>query len=124
MSHADEIRLAKGFIMYKMRHLGYMSGDHTSIDHLPKSCPEELAPYVRDAIRELLQERHLSKKPTEYGEEVTMIKSKTSYDYANLYARKYGLDEEEYGKPGKRDKAPPLPPEVLRALKFPKKKKA
>ena len=50
--------------------------------------------------------------------------SRSAFDYANLYASKYGLEQEEYGKPHKPEKAPPLPPEVLRALKFPKKKKS
>jgi hypothetical protein len=122
ISHADEVRLAKGFIMYKMRHLGYMSGDHTSIDNLPKSSPPELRPYIDEAIRQLFQERHLSKKTTEYGVEVTMIKSKTAFDYANLYATRYDLEVQEYGTSSRPEKAPPLPSEVLRALKFKKKK--
>jgi hypothetical protein len=122
MSHTDEVRLAKGYIMNKMRHLGFTSGRHTSIDNLPKSCPEELRPYVAEAIRDLFREGHLSKKSTGYGVEVTMIKSRAAFDYANLYCRKYGLPEEEYGKPYRPTKAPPLPIDVLRALKFKKKK--
>lgn len=122
MSGTDEVRLAKGYITNKMRHLGFTSGRHTSIDNLPKSCPEELRPYVTEAMRELFGEGHLSKKSTEYGVEVTMIKSKAAFDYANLYCRKYGLQEEEYGKPYRPSKAPPLPIEALRALKFKEKK--
>jgi hypothetical protein len=123
MSHIEEVRLAKGFIMYKLKHLGYTSGEHTSIDNLPKSCPEELRPFIAEAIRELLQERHLLPKPTGYGKQVTMVMSKSAFDYANLYAIRYDLEQEEYGKPHKPEKAPPLPPEALRALKFPKKKR-
>ena len=123
MSHADEVRLAKGFILYKMKHLGYTSGEHTSIDNLPKSCPAELLPFIPEATRQLLQERHLLPKPTGYGRQVTMVMSKSAFDYANLYAKRYNLDQEEYGKPHKPENAPPLPPDVLRALKFSKKKK-
>lgn len=122
MSRLDAIRLAKGYIMHKMRHLGFTSGRHTSIDNLPKSCPEELRPYVAEATRDLFVEGHLSKKSTEYGVQVTAIKSKAAFDYANLYCRKYDLQEEEYGKPYRPTKAPPLPIEVLRALKFKEKK--
>jgi hypothetical protein len=122
MSRLDEIRLAKGYIMHKMRHLGFTSGRHTSIDNLPKSCPEELRPYVAEAIRDLFVEGHLSKKSTEYGVQVTAIKSKAAFDYANLYCREYDLQEEEYGKPYRPRKVPPLPTEVLHALKFKKKK--
>ena len=113
--------MQRGYITYKMRHLGFTSGRHTSINNLPKSCPEELSPYVDEGIRELFREGHLSKKSTEYGVEVTMIKSKAAFDYANLYCRKYNLQEEEYGKPHRPTKAPPLPTEVLHALKFKKK---
>jgi len=123
MSYTDDVRLAKGFILYKLKHLGYTSGKHTSIDNLPKSCPVELRPFVPEAISQLLQERHLSSKPTGYGTQVTMITSKNAFDYSNLYCRRYGLEEEEYGKPHKPEKAPPLPADVLRALKFPKKKR-
>jgi len=123
MSHIEEVRLAKGFVMYKLKSLGYTSGKHTSIDNLPKSCPDELRPFVDEAIRELLRERLLLPKPTSYGKQVTMVMSKSAFDYANLYAIRYGRDQEEYGKPHKPENAPPLPPEVLRALKFPKKKK-
>jgi hypothetical protein len=121
MDRAGRIRLAKGYVMHKMRHLGYTSGRHTSIDNLPKSCPEELRPNVADAIRDLFVEGHLLKKSTEYGVQVTMIKSKAAFDYANLYCREYNLQEEEYGKPYRRTKVPPLPTQVLHALKLKKR---
>ncbi len=122
MSHMDEIRLAKGFIMQKMRSLRLVSGAHTSPDNLPKSCPEELRPYVDQAIEALKSEQLLSVHSTHYGPQVTAVRCKEMYDYANLYCKKYGLQVEEFGKPLKKQKAEPLPDDVLRALKFPKKK--
>ena len=124
MSYIEQVRLAKGFILYKLKHLGYTSGEHTSIDNLPKSCPVELRPFIPEAIRQLLQERHLLPKPTSYGRHVTMMMSKPAFEYANLYAIRYGLEQEEYGKPQNPEKTPPLSPDVLRALKFPKKRKS
>jgi len=61
------------------------------------------------------------KKPTDYGPQVTAAINRTGFDYANLYRRKYGLQEEEYGKPTKQEKAEPLRPDELRKLKFRKK---
>jgi len=121
MSHEDEIRLAKGFIMQKMRSLGLFSGPHTSIDNLGKSCPEDLRPYVKEAIQQLKRDGLLSPHPTFYGEQVTAVRCKVAYHYANLYCRQYGLPEEEFGKPAKKSKAEPLPEEILHALKFKKK---
>jgi hypothetical protein len=118
----DEIRLAKGFIMQKMRSWRLVSGPHTSPDNLPKGCPKELRPYVNTAIEELKREQLLSVHSTGYGPQATAVLSKEMYDYANLYCRHYGLPEEEFGKPQKRRKAEPLPEDVLRALRFTKKK--
>lgn len=118
MLHADEVRLAKGFIMHKMYGLGKTSGEHTSIDNLPKSCPERCRPYIKEAIAELFQERHLRKKPTSYGPQVTAIRSKTGYDYANFYRREFKIEEEEYGKPYQQKKIEPLSDEELHALKL------
>jgi len=122
MSHIDEIRLAKGFIMQKMRHLKLVNGPHTSPDNLPKSCPEELLPYVKTAIIELKGEGLLSFHSTSYGPQVTAVRCKELYEYANLYCIRYNLPVEEYGKPQKAPKVEPLPEDVLRALKWPKKK--
>jgi len=122
MSHLDEVRLAKGFVMHKMYHLGYTSGSHTSIDNLPKSCPEELRPFIETAISELKRERLILTKPTSYGEQVTAPITATGFDYANNFRRKYNIPEEQYGKPSKPQKPQPLPDEVLRALKFKKKR--
>jgi hypothetical protein len=104
-----------------MYHLGYTSGQHTSIDNLPKSCPAELRPFFEEAIGDLMRERLLLKKPTSYGPQVTAAINPTGFDYANRYRRKYGLQEEEYGKPPRAERAEPLTPEELRKLKFRKK---
>jgi hypothetical protein len=101
-----------------MYHLGYTSGQHTSIDNLPKSCPAELRPFVEEAIGDLMRERLLLKKPTSYGPQVTAAINPTGFDYANRYRRKYGLQEEEYGKPARAERAEPLTPEEIRKLKF------
>jgi hypothetical protein len=63
----DEIRLTKGFIMQKMRSRKKVSGAHTSPDNLPKSCPEDLRPYVDEAIEALKREGLLSIHSTHYG---------------------------------------------------------
>ncbi|MGA8904562.1 MAG: hypothetical protein WB661_06095 [Candidatus Bathyarchaeia archaeon] len=118
MSHIDDVRLAKGFIMHKMYRLGYTTGKHTSTDHLPKSCPAELRPFVEEAVRDLISERLLSKKPTGYGPQVTALKSPTGFGYANSYRRRYGIKEEEYGKPVKSKKVEPLTKEELHKLKI------
>jgi len=122
MSHADEIRLAKGFVCQKMRHLKLVNGAHTSPDNLPKSCPMELLPYVRIAIQELKGERILLFHPTSYGPQVTAVRCKELYDYANLFCVRYNLQVEEFGKPQKTPRVEPLPEDVLRALKRRKKK--
>ncbi len=122
MSYSAELRLTKGFIMHKMYHLGYTSGAHTSIDNLPKSCPDELRPFVDAAIRELKRERLLVPKPTSYGQQVTVQIAPTGFDYANAYRRKYGIPEEQYGKPQKQQKTQLLSMDVLRSLKLKKKR--
>lgn len=118
MSHVDEVRLAKGFIMHKMYRLGYTAGKHTSIDNLPKSCPPELRRFVDDAVRDLLGERLLSKKPTGYGPQVSALISQIGFQYANFFRRRYGIKEEEYGKPAKTEKVEALTREELRKLKI------
>ncbi len=122
MSLMDEIRLAKGFIMHKMYHLGYVSGRHTSIDNLAKSCPERCRPHINVAISELFQERHLVKKPTSYGPQVTAVRSQTGYYYANFFRREFKIEEEEYGKPYRPKKVQPLSDDELHALKLRKKR--
>lgn len=121
MSHIDEIRLTKGFVMHKMYRLDYTSSKHTSIDNLPKSCPVELRKFVEEAITDLLSERLLVKRPTRYGPQVSATISATGFEYANYYRRRYHIDEEEYGKPTKTEKVEPLTSEELRKLKFNKK---
>ena len=118
MPHVDDVRLAKGFIMHKMYRLGYTTGKHTSIDNLPKSCPKELRPFVQEAISDLVNEKLLVKKPTGYGPQVTALKSSVGFEYANVYRRRYGIKEEEYGKPSKSEKVQPLTSEELHKLKI------
>ena len=115
---ALRIKLAKGFLMYKMYHLGYTDAAtprHTSVDNLPKSCPPELREHVSDAVKELMKEQFLIPKPTSYGRHVFAVRNPSGYVYANTYAEYAGLPLLEYGiQP--RAKVDPLPADELRRL--------
>lgn len=111
---ALRIKLAKGFLMYKMYHLGY-TDDHTSVDNLPKSCPPELREGVSDAVKELQRERLLVQKPASYGMQVFAVRDPSGYAYANAYVKYAGLPPLEHGiRP--RTKVEPLPKDELRRL--------
>jgi hypothetical protein len=124
MSQISGVTLAKAFLMHKMYWYGYVSGRHTSVDNLKKGCPLEIRSHVPAAIKELIQEGFLRKKPTSYGEQTSAVANAKGYDYANLFERESRLPELEYGKPsGISPKAIPLTSEELRALgRFHKKK--
>ena len=98
---ALRIKLAKGFLMYKMHHLGYTDATtprHTSVDNLPKSCPPELRESVSDAVKELKRERLLVDKPASYGMQVFAVHTPSGYAHANAYANCAGLPPLEYGR--------------------------
>src|SRR3972149_3133223 len=113
---ALRIKLAKGFLMYKMYHLGYTDAAtprHTSCDNLPKSCPPELRESVSDAVKELKRERLLVDKPASYGMQVFTVRAPSGYAHANAYAKYAGLLPLEHGR-HPRTKVEPLPADELR----------
>jgi len=115
---ALRIKLAKGFLMYKMYHLGYTDAAtprHTSVDNLPKSCPPELRESVSDAVKELKRERLLVEKPTSYGMQVFAVRDPSGYAHANAYAKYVGLPPLEHGR-HPRTKVEPLSKDDLRRL--------
>ena len=58
--------------MHKLTRLGKFKHSHTSVDNLPKGFPKELRGEVKDNIEELIKEKVLFKKPTNYGVEVSI----------------------------------------------------
>jgi hypothetical protein len=117
MPGPDDVTLAKAFLMHKMYWYGYLSGRHTSVDNLKKGCPLLTRPHIPDAIKELIRDGLLRRKPTSYGEQVCAVANTKGYGYANIYEREAKLPELEYGKPsGSVPKVIPLTPEELRAL--------
>jgi hypothetical protein len=120
----DEALLAKGFLMHKMYHYGYVCkksshGKHTSALNLPKSCPLELRRFLNEAIDELKSEGLLITWPTNYGEQACVVANDKGYELANAFQRHAKLPVVEYEKPPPA-KVPPLSLEELKALKFPK----
>jgi hypothetical protein len=111
-----QLELAKGFLMHKMYHLGYVAGKHTSVDNLPKSSPPDLRPFIPKARHELMREGLLVPKSTSYGEHVYAVANARGYEYANVYEKHAGLPLAEHGKPPATRKAKPLSNEQLRKL--------
>lgn len=62
----------KGKILHKLTRLGKFKHSYTSVDNLPKGFPKELRGEVKDNIEELIKEKVLFKKPTNYGVEVSI----------------------------------------------------
>jgi len=62
----------KGKILHKLTRLGKFKHSHTSIDNMPKGFPNELRGQVKDCVKELIKERILLTKPTNYGLEVSI----------------------------------------------------
>ena len=83
----DEI---KGKVLHKLTRLGKFKHTHTSIDNLPKGFPSDLRGRVKDIVKELIKERILSIKPTNYGMEVSVNieeKEKIMY-YIGIFLKK------------------------------------
>lgn len=117
MSQLGGLALAKAFLMHKMYWYGYVSGRHTSVDNLKKGCPLDIRSHIPIAIKELIRDGLLRKKPTSYGEQACAVANAKGYDYANVFERQARLPELEYGKPSvSTPKAIPLTPEELRTL--------
>lgn len=62
----------KGKILHKLTRLGKFKHSYTSVDNLPKGFSKELRGEVKDNIEELIKEKVLFKKPTNYGVEVSI----------------------------------------------------
>jgi len=67
---ADDV--IKGKILHKLTRLGKFKHSHTSIDNLPKGFPKDLRGKVKNNIDELIKERILLKKSTNYGVEISI----------------------------------------------------
>jgi len=55
--------------------MGKFHHSHTSIDNLPKGFPPEIRGRVKNMAKELKKEGILLRKPTSYGEEVSVNSS-------------------------------------------------
>jgi len=58
--------------LHKLTRLGKFKHSYTSVDNLPKGFSKELRGEVKDNIEELIKEKVLFKKPTNYGVEVSI----------------------------------------------------
>ncbi|MEK6889475.1 MAG: hypothetical protein AABW80_05205 [Nanoarchaeota archaeon] len=77
----------KGKILHKLTRMGKFEHSHTSIDNLPKGFPVDIRGRVKDMAKELKKEGILMRKPTSYGEEVSInvtMKEKITY-YINKF---------------------------------------
>ncbi len=62
----------KGKVLHKLTRLGKFHHSHTSLDNLPKGFPKEVRGSVKVMVKELIRERILFVKPTQYGVEVSV----------------------------------------------------
>ncbi len=62
----------KGKILHKLSRLGKFEHSHTSVDNLSKGFPKDLRGKVKEMVKELKKEGILLRKPTSYGEEVSI----------------------------------------------------
>jgi len=114
------VRLAKGFILNKMILSGFIGGKHTSKDNIPRGCPPELAPYVREALSRLInKDRLVRAQPKTKELHVTAVPNDSSYKIANDYRQYAQLEPPlKYGVPSPAKPKPPLPMEELKKLRF------
>jgi hypothetical protein len=115
---------AKGFILHKMYHYGYVCkkkghGKHTAVESLNKGCPTILSYCLPQAIAELKAERLLIVWPTGYGPQACVIANAKGYGYANDYQKFANLPVIDYTKPPPAN-VPPLPLDELHKLKMKK----
>jgi len=59
-------------ILKKLRRRGNWAGSHTGLDDIPKSFPKDRRGSVKDSARELIKKDLLLKKPTGYGDQVSL----------------------------------------------------
>ncbi len=77
----------KGKILHKLARMGKFEHSHTSIDNVQKGFPIDIRGKANDMAKELKKERILIRKPTSYGEEVSInvnMKEKINY-YINKF---------------------------------------
>jgi len=63
---------AKGFIIKKLFHHGYIEGKHTDIENLKKGLPSHFRGNIKKAAKELIKEEILIPKQTSYGFHVSL----------------------------------------------------
>ncbi|HLC32982.1 MAG TPA: hypothetical protein VJJ82_04095 [Candidatus Nanoarchaeia archaeon] len=83
----DEI---KGKVLHKLARFGKFEHSHTSIEHLQKGFPKDLAGRVKELIYELKKEGILKSKPTNYGEQVSINveKQEQVMRYIDIFLKK------------------------------------
>jgi len=64
-----EVRRA---LLRKLMYLGKWGGSHTSFDNLPKGFPKHLRGAVKEVAEDLIRAGLLLRKPTSYGDEVSL----------------------------------------------------
>ena len=84
----------KGKILHKLTRKGKFKHSHTSIDNLPKGFPKHLCGRVKSLIKELKKEGILLRKPTNYGEQVSINLDKK--DKVMYYIEKFLENEENF----------------------------
>ena len=62
----------KKIILRKLFRLRVIGGKHTSIEHLTKGLPRHAVGEAKDAVKELIKEGFILKKPTSYGLQVSL----------------------------------------------------
>ncbi len=67
-----ELEQAKGFIVKKLFHHGYVGGRHTDIENLKKGLPSHFKGDSKKAAKELIKEEILLSKQTSYGHHVSL----------------------------------------------------
>lgn len=67
-----ELEQAKGFIVKKLFHHGYIGGRHTDIENLKKGLPSHFKGDCKKATKELIREDLLLSKQTSYGHHVSL----------------------------------------------------
>lgn len=67
-----DLKQAKGFIVKKLFHHGYVGGRHTDIENLQKGLPSHFKGDSKKAAKELIKEEILISKQTSYGHHVSL----------------------------------------------------
>jgi acyl carrier protein phosphodiesterase len=69
----NEIKIA---ILRKMLMHRWIGGKHTSVDNVPKGFPQHERGRVAELVKELMIDGFILRKPTSYGEEVSLNPNK------------------------------------------------